>query len=165
MRTAFFSCILATSACAARSSRPSIPVVYACDDLSLTRIGTEVKSSQGDSVHRLGWRDSDGDHFVAWPLSPTDRDATEYILPDDPRQDATQRTYDTTFGSSVVDWRLTRKEVCTARGGYSDVLTRWIHGETLDDLTTSLALGDRDETRGLIRHALVSLQRRYFHDQ
>jgi hypothetical protein len=116
-------------------------------------------------ISRLSWRDGKGEHFVTWPLSPTDRAATEFIVPADPRQDATQRTYDTTFGSSTTDWRPVNETVCTARGGYSDVLTRYMRGESIDDLTRDVGLSSRDETRAVLRKALVSLQKKYWRDQ
>ena len=115
-------------------------------------------------ISRLSWRDDRGEHFVTWPLSPTDRAATEFVVPADPRQDATQHTYDTTFGSSTADWRLVSEQTCTARGGYNDVLARYMRGESIDDLTRDVGLS-RDETRAVLRKALVSLQKKYWRDQ
>lgn len=156
---------LAAAACTPQPKHPTTPSEYVCSSFSVVRNGSEVKTSDSGLVGKLSWRDSAGEHFVAWPVSPTDRDAIEFVLPDDSRLDGEQRTYDTTFGSSVADWRLVTKHACTARGGYNDVLARYLKGESLDDLTRSLALSDRDETRGLIRHALTTLQRRYWRDR
>ncbi|HUS32590.1 MAG TPA: hypothetical protein VMZ53_29010 [Kofleriaceae bacterium] len=155
---------LVTAACTPRPKAPTKPTEYVCEGYSLMRDGSEVKASDGNLVGRLSWRDSTGEHFVAWPTTPTDREAIEIVIPSDPRQDAMHRIYDTTFGSSTADWRLKSRQTCTARDGYSDILTRYIKGETLDDLTTSLALDSNDETRVLLRRAMASLNHRYWRD-
>ena len=41
---------------------------------------------------------------MTWPLSPTDRVATEFVVPNDPRQDAVQHTYDT--ATAFTAWSL-----------------------------------------------------------
>ena len=167
MRNFLLLVLVGASACAARSShQPTMPVHYACGDVAVTRDGSEMRpaGAQGE-ISRLSWSDKQGEHFVTWPLSPTDRAAVEFIVPADPRQDATQVTYDTTFGSSTADWRLTDKKVCTAQGGYNDVLARYMRGESIDDLTRSTGLSSRDETRTVLRKALVSLQKKYWRDQ
>jgi hypothetical protein len=167
MRKFLLVILVGASACAARSSQhPTIPVHYACGDSTVTRSGVEIRSSATPGeISRLSWRDEHGEHFVTWPLSPTDRAATEFIVPADPRQDAMQKTYDTTFGSSTTDWRPIEAKVCTARGGYNDVLTRYMRGESIDDLTRDVGLSSRDETRAVLRKALVSLQKKYWRDQ
>ena len=167
MRKLLLVVLVGASACAARSSQqPTTPVHYACGDSTVTRDGVEVHSSASPGeISRLSWRDDKGEHFVTWPLSPTDRQATELIIPHDPRQDATQVTYDTTFGSSTTDWRPIDQRVCTARGGYNDVLARYMRGESIDDLTRDVGLSNRDETRAVLRKALVSLQKKYWRDQ
>jgi hypothetical protein len=166
MRNFLLVILVGTSACAARSSQPTIPVNYACGDHTVTRNGVEMRSSEAPgAISRLSWRDDKGEHFVTWPLSPTDREATEFIVPNDPLQDATQNVYDTTFGASTADWRRTNTRVCTARGGYNDVLSRYMRGESIETLTQDVGLSSRDETRALLRKALVSLQKRYWRDQ
>jgi hypothetical protein len=155
---------LATSACVAHPKRPAVPTEYACSDYSLVRNGAEMKSTTTGLISKLSWRDADGEHFVAWPQTPTDRDAIEIVVPVDPMQDATQRNYDTTFGSSTADWRMTHKQVCTARGGYNDILVRYVKGETLDHLAEALSLDSRDDARVLLRMALTNVQRRYLRD-
>lgn len=156
---------LVTAACTPRPQAPTTPTEYVCSGYSLMRDGSEVKASDGRLVGRLSWRDSTGEHFVAWPVTPTDREAVEIVIPADARQDATHRTYDTTFGSSTADWRLKTKQTCTARDGYSDILTRYIKGESLDDLTASLALESNAQTRMLLRRAMASVQHRYFYER
>jgi hypothetical protein len=167
MRKLFLVALVGASACAARSSsRPTMPVHYSCGDNAVTRTGIEMRGSEKPGeVSRLSWSDDSGEHFVTWPLSPTDRTATEFVVPSDPRQDAVQHTYDTTFGSSTADWRLVDKQVCTAQGGYSDVLARYMRGESIDELTRDVGLSSRDETRAVLRKALVTLQKRYWREQ
>jgi hypothetical protein len=166
MRNFLAIILLGASACAARGPKqPTMPVQYNCGDVAVTRDGSEMRTRSPGEISRLSWRDSQGDHFVAWPLSPTDRDAVEFIVPDDPRQDAFRYTYDTTFGSSTADWRLKQRQVCTADGGYNDLLSRYMRGESIDELTRDVGLESRDETRAVIRKALVTLQKRYWRDQ
>jgi hypothetical protein len=133
--------------------------MYACADTAIARNGDAIAGT------RLGWHDDEGDHFVAWPLSPIDVDAVEIVVPNDPRMDAVRRVYDTSKGSSKADWRLVRRQVCTAKGGYSDLLARYLRGESLDQLAHELALGDRDDARDAVHEAMLTLQRRYFRDR
>jgi len=165
MRNVLFLLVVSASACAARSSQPTLKTQYVCDDVVVTRNGSEIRTGTDGEVGRLSWHDDAGDHFVAWPISPTDHDAVELVVPKDPRQDAVRHTYDTTFGSSTGDWRLTERKVCKTRGGYNDLLVRYLSGESLDDLTADIGAADREETRGIIRKAMVSLQRRYWRDR
>jgi len=165
MRNVLLVLLLGASACAARTSTSTLHARYTCGDVAVSRDGSEIHTGTAGVLGRLSWHDDAGDHFVVWPSAPTDRDAMELIVPSDPHLDAVQRTYDTTFGSSTVDWRLIDKQVCTASGGYNDVLARYMKGESIDDLTTSIGATNRDETRTLIRKALVSLQHRYWRDR
>ena len=157
--------LVSLGACAAKPPRAEFPVTYQCDGFSIVRDGNGVKAPQVDNAAPVAWRDNAGEHFVSWPVAPTDRRATEVIIPSDPRQDAHYRSYDTTFGTSTSDWRLDATQVCTARGGYNDLLARYIRGESLEDLTRSLAFDDREQTRSLIQKAIVTLNRRYWHDR
>jgi hypothetical protein len=133
--------------------------MYACGDTAIARSGDAIGGT------RLGWRDDDGDHFVAWPVSPVDIDAVEIVVPSDPRMDAVRRVYDTSKGTSKADWRLVGRQVCTAKGGYSDVLARYLRGESLDQLARELALGNRDDARDAVHAAMLALQRRYYRDR
>jgi hypothetical protein len=153
--------VAAASACAARASHPTLATTstYACGDAAMTRSGNAIGST------RLGWHDDEGDHFVAWPLSPVDVEAVEIVVPNDPRQDAVRRVYDTSKGTSKADWRLLERQVCTARGGYSDVLARYLRGESLDQLANELALGNRDDARAAVHTAMLALQKRYYRDR
>lgn len=167
MRKLLLVLLVGASACAARASRqPTMPIHYACGDTTVMRDGSEIRSTVAPGeVSRLSWRDGKGEHFVTWPLAPTDRQAVEFVVPTDPRQDAVQHTYDTTFGSAPADWRLLDEQVCTARGGYNDLLARYMRGESIDELTRDVGLTSRDETRAVLRKAIVSLQKRYWRDQ
>lgn len=165
MRNVLFLLVVGAAACAARTSQPTLHAEYTCGDVAVTRNGSEIRTGTSGELARLSWHDDAGEHFVAWPISPTDRDAVELVIPSDPRQDAVQHTYDTTFGSSTGDWRLVNKRVCLAKGGYSDLLARYTRGESIEDLTTDIGATSVDETRGLLRKALVSLQRRYWRDR
>jgi len=165
MRKLLLVFVVGATACAARPARPTLTTQYSCGDSSIIRDQDVVRT--GDStrvVSRLSWQDDAGDHYVSWPLSPTDKEATEYIVPADPRADATERVYDTSRGASTADWKLVTKQACTAHGGYNDALGRWMKGESIDDVARELSL-DRDEARGMVRRALTSLQTRYWRDR
>ena len=154
------------AACAARAPRSTMPVEYECGDVGLVHRGATLSLAQaGAPPAHLGWRDSAGDHFVAWPVSPVGVEAVEVVIPDDPRQDAVRRVYDTSKGASTADWRLIARQVCPARNGYSAVLAHYMRGDSLDQLAAELALGDRDQARDLVHRAMVSLERRYYHDR
>lgn len=166
MRDLLFLVIAGATACAARAPRSTTPVEYACGNVDLVRRGPTLSLAHGDPrPAHLGWRDGDGDHFVTWPLSPVGVEAIDIVVPTDPRQDAVRRVYDTSMGTSTADWRLVARQVCPARGGYSEVLAHYMRGDSLDQLATELALGDRDHARELVHRAMVSLERRYYHDR
>jgi hypothetical protein len=156
MRHSLLVLVVGASACAARSSQvPTIPVAnhYVCSD------GDRMQES------KLGWSDDDGDHYVAsWPMSSTDVETVEYTIPRDNRADAIQHVWDTSKGRSRSEWRLLAREVCHAKGGYSDVLARFMSGESIDELSKELAV-DHDQARSLVHDALISAQRRYFRDR
>ncbi|MDB4958082.1 MAG: hypothetical protein JWO36_5651 [Myxococcales bacterium] len=163
------SLLVGASACAARAPQTTIPVQYACGDSQVVREGDRlsVNRPQNDDALRpasLGWHDDDGDHFVTWPLSATDVQAVEYVVPNDRRSDAVERVYDTSKGVSTADWRLTKRQVCTAHGGYSDALARWMKGADIDQLASELSV-DHEAARGLVHTALTALQHRYYKDR
>jgi hypothetical protein len=47
----------------------------------------------------------------------------------------------------------------------NDVLARYAHGESLDKIAAELQLGDRDAARDAVHQAMLSLQKRYYHDR
>jgi hypothetical protein len=159
MRNLLLLLVAGASACAARTGHPTLPATttYACGDSVIARSGDAIGAT------RLGWHDEEGDHFVAWPVSPVDVEAVEVIVPSDPRQDAVRRVYDTSKGAARTDWRLLNRQVCTAKGGYSDVLSRYLRGESLEQLANELAL-DRDSARDAVHRAMVTLEKRYYTD-
>lgn len=165
--------VLGSSACAGRSTtaaRPTVAPHYACGDLDLVRSGEKLVASE-DGVDRpaaatsLGFRDDAGEHFVAFPTAPTDFEAVEYIVPSDPHADAIERVYDTSKGTSRVDWRMTRQRTCRSQGGYTDVLMRWMSGSSLAQVASELSLQGSSEARGLIHEALMRANRRYYADR
>jgi hypothetical protein len=165
MRNILLVLVVGATACAARPARPTFNMQYTCGDASIVRDQDVVRTSDSARVvSRLSWQDDAGDHYVSWPLSPTDKEATEYIVPTDPKADAVERVYDTSRGSSTADWKLTHREACTAHGGYNDALARWMKGESIDDVARDFSM-DRDEARGMVRRALTSLQTRYWRDR
>ena len=164
MRNILLLVLAGASACAARGSQPTFPTSYACGEQQVERSGDTLRVNQNVLGVRRGWHDAEGDHFVAWPISTTDVEATEIVIPGDRRADAVQRVYDTSKGSSTADWRLVRREVCTAQGGYNDALARWMKGASLDDVAAQLSLTDRDEARTMVHQALMSLQKKYAKD-
>lgn len=165
MRNLLFVVVVAATACAARPPRPTLTTQYTCGESSIVRDRDVVRTGDSQRVlSRLSWQDDAGDHYVSWPLSPTDKEATEYVVPSDPRADASERVYDTSRGSSTADWKLVSRQACTAQGGYNDALARWMKGESIDDVARELSM-DRDEARGMVRRALTSLQTRYWRDR
>lgn len=165
-RLLILATILGASACATRAPRSTMPVRYTCGDTAVVRTGSKLAVDTGEvGEASLGWHDDQGDHFVTWPRVPTDNEAVEYVIPSDHRMDAIEKLYDATHGYSSSDWRLVRKRVCRAEGGYSDALTRWMSGATLDQVAKDLALRDRDDARRLVRKALVALQKQYLRDR
>ena len=153
------------TACAARAPRMTTPnITYSCDgDRQVRRDNGRVFGHDASQL-ALGWRDDEGEHFVAWPATATTMEAVEYVMPADVRADAIERVYDTSKGTSRVDWRMKRSTACTATGGYSDALARFATGKSFDQVAQELALTDKAQARELVHHALVSVQKRYFRE-
>ena len=146
--------LVGASACAATTSQvPTIPVAshYVCGDKL--------------AAAELGWSDDAGDHYVSrWPMSATDIETTEFTVPRDRHEDAIEHVWDTSKGRSRTEWRLLSREVCKAKGGYTDVLARFMNGESLDDLSREVGI-DRAEARTIVHDALITAQKRYFRDR
>ena len=159
--------VAGTAACAGRASHttlnPTIATTYSCGARQIEHHGDRVRAGT-DAQLAPGWSDAEGRHFVAWPTAVTTVNAVEYVIPSDTRADAIERVYDTSRGKSRVDWRLVTQRACTANGGYSDALARFAGGKSFDELAKDLDL-DKQEARKLVRHALVSLQKRYYKDR
>ena len=154
MRKYLLLLVVGASACAARAAHPTLAArsTYTCGGRALAL-----------DAARVGWHDEAGDHFVAWPVSPTDVEAVEVVVPGDPREDAVRSVYDTSKGSSRADWKLLTREVCPAKAGYSDVVARYLRGESLDQLASELAL-DREDAKAAVRTGMLALEKRYYHD-
>jgi len=158
MRKLILFSFVATAACAARPAAPTLPVEYECATTALVLRGNQldvharsasVGGAAAPSGLVLGAHDDAGAHFQAG--------AVEYVVPDDPRQDAVARVF--------ADHQLVHSDVCTAHGGYSDALARYVQGESLDQVAHDLALDGRDAARDLVHQAMVSLTRRYYRDR
>ncbi len=146
------------------------PVKYTCDDLELLHSGGKLYAGEAapDSPaipSQRGWRDDAGDHFVAFPSSTTDLEVVEYIVPSDRFRDAVERTYDTSKGTSRVDWRMKRQRMCRATGGYTDAFTRFVSGSSLGEIKTELSLDSESDASTLVRKALLQATKRYYHER
>ena len=153
------------AACAGRTApttlnKQTMTSTYACDSHVVKREAGKVFAG-ADSRLAMAFQDDAGDHFVAFPESPTATRAVEYVMPDDQRADAIERVYDTTKGSSRADWRVVDETVCVAKGGYTDAFFRFAGGSTMDEVANALGLEDRIEARKLIKEGLRTAQVRF----
>jgi len=173
MRNILLAVTVCSAACTApRAAQSTLPHEYTCGDGSVVPHGNrlEIRSEQaaldgGITLSaRLGFRDSAGDHYMSGPHSPVDVSAVEFIVPND-GGDATRNEYDTSAGTSRADWRLVKAETCTMKNGDSEVLARYIKGESFEDLAREFALGDRDDAREAVHRSMLKLQKRYFRDR
>jgi hypothetical protein len=161
--------LLSVAACAAQPVHPTTtPVAYACDNsVQLAHDGKrlDIKSAAdaGAPDVQLGWVDDAGDHYVDWPLGVTTASSVEYVIPHDQHADAIERHYDTRQGASRADWRLVSQSTCAVHGGYTDALTRFAAGASMDEIKTELSLADKEEARTLVHDAMIKLTRRYYH--
>ena len=165
--------LLSLGACAARPApHTTVPTVaYACDNsLQLAHEGKHLDVATRDAASpppavQLGWVDDAGEHYVQWAVSPTQASSVEFVIPKDPHADAIARNYDTSQGSSRADWRLLTESTCAVHGGYTDALTRFAEGYSMDDIKSQLSLSDKAEARALVHDAMIKLQRRYYGDR
>lgn len=162
MRNMLLLVIVTASACAARPPRSTFNAEYSCGNSQMVRDGGAVR--MGAAETRLAYSDDVGDHYINLPLAPTDRTTTEFVIPVDRKEDAIQREYDTTRGPSTADWRLVDKRTCMVRGGHSEVVARWMAGETIDTVAKELSM-DREQAKHEIRQALMSAQTRYWRER
>lgn len=162
-----FLLAFAISASACSGSRPvhtTLPVHYACGDATIVHTGATLQTKAGATRATRGWHDDEGDHYVTWPVSPTEVEATEYVVPGDPHADAMLRVYDTSKGTSKVDWRLVKRDTCTAQDGYTNALTLYMKGASIKEVAKELSADD-DHARELVRAALISLQKKYLRER
>ncbi|HEU0037150.1 MAG TPA: hypothetical protein VFQ53_41355 [Kofleriaceae bacterium] len=157
--------VASVSACAARASRPTLSTAaYSCGERQVRRDGGKVYTEAADHL-TLGWQDAEGDHFVAWPTATTTMEAVEYVIPRDARADAIERVYDTSRGTSRIDWRVTKQNTCTAEAGYTQALATFATGKSFEQVAAELKLSNKAEARDLVHQALLSVQKRYFRDR
>ena len=171
MRNTMSALLLSLAACAAQPVHPTTtPLAYSCDhDVQLAHEGThlDVRTANlaaGNNV-QLGWVDDAGQHYVQWPVGTTQASSVEYVIPSDQHADAITRHYDTRQGASRADWRLLSQSSCPVHGGYTDALTRFASGASMDDITAQMSLGNKSEARALVHDAMLKLTRRYYGDQ
>ena len=139
------------SACAAQTRLAKQPTGYACEDARLVDDGLHLAVADshdpGAAAVQLGWTDDAGRHYVSWPRAVTDAQSTEYVIPNDRRADAIVRRYDTRPGTAKQDWLLLHTSSCMVEGGYTDALTRFASGATMEDIRRALLLGDVAQAR------------------
>lgn len=157
--------VAGAAACAGRapttlSSKINMTSTYACDSRVVKREAGNVFAGS-DSRLAMAFQDTAGDHFVAFPETPTSTRAVEYVMPDDSRADAIERIYDTTRGQSRADWRVVDENVCVVKGGYTDAFFRFAAGETMDEVANRLGLSDRIEARKLIKEGMRAASVRF----
>jgi hypothetical protein len=157
--------VAGAAACAGRAPVPTTlaATTYSCGDREIRHASDQVRTAE--SALGIGWRDGEGRHYVAWPTSATSREAREYVIPADSKMDAVERVYDTSRGTSRVDWRMIQQSTCTANGGYSDALARFASGKSFDQVARELGMTDKTEARELVHQALLSVQKRYYKDR
>lgn len=149
------------TACAPRAPRSTLNATYACDgEREVRRDHGKVFTSHEAAQLALGWSDDEGEHYVSWPSAATTMEAVEYVMPSDAKSDAVERVYDTSKGMSRADWRVVKTNACLVKGGYSDVLSRFASGASVEQVAKDLAL-DEKQTRALVHEAIGKLQHRY----
>jgi hypothetical protein len=129
------------AACAARYRAPTTPLDYDCGDHQLIREGEFLS---GAPIGRLQLTPQD-DGLVG---STGDR---TYEVPFDPREDAVEH---------VIARERRGQQVCRVRGGYTDMLVRWLGGESIDQLAHEETGGDRDAAYARIRQGMFRQQSR-----
>jgi len=113
--------VAGAAACAGRAQPTTLSAAtYSCGSRQIHFAGDRVQTP-GNAL-AAGWRDDEGRHYVAWPTGTTTLEAVEYVIPSDTHMDAVERVYDTSRGTSRVDWRVVQQNTCTANGGYTDAL-------------------------------------------
>jgi hypothetical protein len=157
--------VAGAAACAGRATpttltQASMTASYACDSRVVKREAGNVFAG-ADSRLAMAFQDTAGDHFVAFPETPTSTRAVEYVIPGDQRADAIERVYDTTRGSSRADWRVVDENVCVAKNGYTDAFNRFAGGATMDSIATEFGLENRIEARKLIKEGLRAASVRF----
>jgi hypothetical protein len=115
--------VAGATACAARAPHTLATATYSCgDDRQIVRRDRAVFSTHESKRIAMGWRDDEGAHYVEWPRRTTTMEALEYVIPNDGRADAIERIYDTSGGSSRVDWRMKTKTACAVTGAATDAI-------------------------------------------
>lgn len=137
--------LVSLSGCAARQT--SRQAAYACPS------GTVVPADGSGSALVVGGRmaalsttDGAGDHYTMVHGDSV----RDYVLPRDEREDAL--VWETGNGGHKLIER------CTASGGHTDVLTRWLEGESLAEIGHSIG-ADEAEAKRRLRRAIIWMNR------
>jgi hypothetical protein len=123
------------------AARPATQRSYACGDARVEVVGRTLYV--GEDLIALQYRDRAGAHYAR---SHGDG-VLDYVIPSNPRLDATVWNRESSGGASV-------DQVCTAHGGYVDVTSRWLAGQSLDEIATELDLGGERAARRRLINAL-----------
>lgn len=132
--------------CAARQTPRQ--TAYACPSGTIVPAdgsGQALMVGQGLATHASS--DSSGDHYM---LVQGER-VRDYVLPHDEREDAL--VWDTADSGRVL------VERCTASGGHTDVLGRWLEGASLAEIGASIGVDNEREVKRRLRRAIIWMNR------
>ena len=131
--------MVGAAACAQRPPVAAPTAAYDCSDVAIVLRGDEIEVHDPDAgadsrvaEAYLERRDRDATLFTT--LTVGDAFATEYVVPDDPRKNVIERVTDLRKAR-----RLVRRDICVARGGYTDSFVRHLDSETLEPLRAHLS--------------------------
>ena len=141
--------VVAVSGCAGQR-HPHAPS-YTCGDTVVAPLaddGGAPALAVGDIRAPRAGHDRDGDHFV---VADGGR-RVEYVVPDDPRED-------TLVWALGAGGERQMHGLCTARGGHTDLLARWVAGQSLAEIGNDLGL-EPEQVRTRIQRAIQWMRRR-----
>lgn len=145
--------IVLAGGCAMQPKRGTLPLTYDCG----ARVAVETSASLAvDGVKATPFStDSDGSHYVV-----TRGDVlVEYVVPEDPRLDATMLTYDTATPRDRKTWIPRDRGTCVAHAGFTNALSLFMKGKSTEEVAAELSLEPRD-AQSLIHGALAYLRAR-----
>jgi hypothetical protein len=101
----------------------------------------------GQVLAKHASRDSAGDHYRLIQGAGV----RDYVLPHDAREDAV--VWDTSNGGRNL------VERCTATGGHTDILGRWLEGASLAEIGASIGVDNENEVKRRLRRAIIWMNR------
>jgi hypothetical protein len=148
---------LVAGACADLRPHVTAPIEYSCRTTTLVVRGAQLELVSAAPAGQLAGaarttHEGRGDHYGTAVANGT----VDVFVPVDAQLDATASVYDGT--RTLID-----REICIARGGYTDVLARYLDGATFEDLARQLTLDSPEEARTLVRRAMMRVARRFYH--